>query len=173
MKRTALLRGVGGINDWQSPRDAKFARWCAERPFTLLWPAPTSARHAGVPQAFDRGLVRDHYALIRTGRCWRRCPRRQRRCTWRAASERKPGVRYVYTGHIYDPEGQSTYCHGCKALLIGRDCYELTAWSVTAEGRCQRCGTPCAGVFEETHGRWGQRRQRVTVRPLTAHAAPR
>ena len=83
------------------------------------------------------------------------------------------GLRYVYTGNIHDPEGQSTYCHGCKALLIGRDWYELTAWNLTTEGQCQRCGTPCAGVFEETHGRWGQRRQRVTVRPLAAHVAPR
>ena len=83
------------------------------------------------------------------------------------------GLRYVYTGNIHDPEGQSTYCHGCKAVLIGRDWYELTAWNLATEGRCQRCGTPCAGVFEETHGRWGQRRQRVTVRPLAAHVAPR
>ena len=84
------------------------------------------------------------------------------------------GLRHVYTGNVHDPEGQSTYCHGCEALLIGRDWYELTAWHLTTEGRCQRCGTPCAGVFEETHGRWGQRRQRVTVRPLPAHAvAPR
>jgi len=83
------------------------------------------------------------------------------------------GLRYVYTGNIHDPEGQSTYCHGCKALLIGRDWYELTAWNLITEGRCQRCGTPCAGVFEETHGRWGQRRQRVTVPPLAAHVAPR
>jgi pyruvate formate lyase activating enzyme len=30
------------------------------------------------------------------------------------------GLRYVYTGNVHDPEGQSTYCHGCKAVLIGR-----------------------------------------------------
>ena len=41
------------------------------------------------------------------------------------------GLRYVYTGNIHDPEGQSTYCHGCGAALIGRDWYELTAWNLT------------------------------------------
>ena len=81
------------------------------------------------------------------------------------------GLRYVYTGNIHDPEGQSTYCHACQALLIGRNWYELLAWNLTAEGRCQRCGTLCAGVFEETHGRWGQRRQRATVPPVAAYAA--
>jgi len=41
------------------------------------------------------------------------------------------GLRYVYTGNVHDPEGQSTYCRGCEALLIGRDWYELTAWHLT------------------------------------------
>jgi pyruvate formate lyase activating enzyme len=80
------------------------------------------------------------------------------------------GLRYVYTGNIHDPEGQSTYCHACDGLLIGRDWYELTAWNLS-EGRCRRCGTPCAGIFEETHGRWGRARQRVTVQALADHAA--
>ena len=38
------------------------------------------------------------------------------------------GARYVYTGNVRDPEGESTSCHGCGALLIGRDRYNLTAW---------------------------------------------
>src|SRR5262249_3572443 len=83
------------------------------------------------------------------------------------------GLRYVYTGNIHDPEGQSTYCHACNEPLIGRDWFELTAWHLTADGRCERCGAPCAGVFEAGHGRWGQRRQRVTVRPLAEESAPR
>jgi hypothetical protein len=36
------------------------------------------------------------------------------------------GLRYVYTGNVHDDAGGSTYCHGCGALLIGRDWYELT-----------------------------------------------
>ena len=33
------------------------------------------------------------------------------------------GVRYAYTGNVRDEAGQSTYCHGCGAKLIGRDGY--------------------------------------------------
>jgi pyruvate formate lyase activating enzyme len=73
------------------------------------------------------------------------------------------GIRYVYTGNIHDPAGQTTYCHGCGAALIGRDWYELTAWTVSAPGRCRACGTPCAGVFDAVPGRWGRRRRPVEV----------
>jgi pyruvate formate lyase activating enzyme len=57
----------------------------------------------------------------------------------------------------------STYCHGCGARLIGRDWYEITAWTLTADGRCQSCGTPCAGVFDGRPGRWGARRLPVRL----------
>jgi pyruvate formate lyase activating enzyme len=66
----------------------------------------------------------------------------------------KNGVRYAYTGNIYDPEGDSTYCHQCKQRLIERDRYVIGDWGLTAEGACRRCGTPCAGVFENGPGRW-------------------
>jgi pyruvate formate lyase activating enzyme len=74
------------------------------------------------------------------------------------------GIRYVYTGNIHDPAGQTTYCHGCGAALIGRDWYELTAWNLSVDGGCAKCGTHCHGVFEAVAGRWGQRRQPVRVR---------
>jgi pyruvate formate lyase activating enzyme len=73
------------------------------------------------------------------------------------------GIRYVYTGNIHDPAGQTTYCHACGAVLIGRDWYDLTAWTLSAEGRCVECGTPCAGVFDAAHGSWGRRRQSIRV----------
>jgi pyruvate formate lyase activating enzyme len=73
------------------------------------------------------------------------------------------GLRYVYTGNVHDPEGQSTYCHGCGKTLIGRDWYEITAWHLTAAGRCDACGTPCAGVFDPTPGDWGSKRLPVRL----------
>jgi pyruvate formate lyase activating enzyme len=73
------------------------------------------------------------------------------------------GLRYVFTGNIRDSEGQSTYCHHCNQLLIGRDWYDLTAWNLDAGSRCSRCGTVCAGVFEAVPGAWGARRQMVRV----------
>jgi len=71
------------------------------------------------------------------------------------------GVRYAYTGNVYDPEGGSTYCHHCGKRLIGRDGYTLTEWNLLGEGECRFCGTRCAGVFEPRPGHWGARRQPV------------
>jgi pyruvate formate lyase activating enzyme len=76
---------------------------------------------------------------------------------------REAGLRYVFTGNIHDPAGQATYCHACEAVLIGRDWYDITAWHLTADGRCGACGTPCPGVFEPRPGHWGRRRRRVAV----------
>ncbi len=74
------------------------------------------------------------------------------------------GLRYVYTGNVHDPEGDTTWCHACGASLIERDWYELVAWNLDAEGRCRKCHAPCAGVFEPVPGTWGRRRQAVRLR---------
>jgi pyruvate formate lyase activating enzyme len=75
----------------------------------------------------------------------------------------KNGVRYAFTGNIHDPAGQATYCHECRALLIGRDGFEITAWNLTGEGRCKSCGAPCRGVFERAPGTWGPKRRPVAM----------
>jgi len=72
------------------------------------------------------------------------------------------GLRYVYTGNIQDPQGQSTYCHECGAVVIGRHGYDITTWRLD-HGRCRSCGTACAGVFEDEPGRWGSRRMPVKL----------
>jgi pyruvate formate lyase activating enzyme len=76
------------------------------------------------------------------------------------------GLRYVYTGNVHDEQGASTYCYKCGERLVGRDWYELTAWNLTAEGRCTHCGTLCAGVFDGPPGRWGGRRLPVRLSDL-------
>jgi pyruvate formate lyase activating enzyme len=78
---------------------------------------------------------------------------------------REAGLRYVYTGNVHDPAGDSTWCHACGGLLIGRDWYELTGWGLDAHGCCKDCGAPVAGVFEPVPGRWGRRRQPVRFAP--------
>ncbi|HZD03953.1 MAG TPA: AmmeMemoRadiSam system radical SAM enzyme, partial [Longimicrobiales bacterium] len=50
------------------------------------------------------------------------------------------GVRYAYTGNIHDREGQSTRCHACGAVLVGRDGYTLFDWNLEADGACRFCG---------------------------------
>jgi pyruvate formate lyase activating enzyme len=73
------------------------------------------------------------------------------------------GVRYAYTGNIQDETGDSTYCHKCGYKVIGRDRYVLTAWNLTPSGECQRCGEPCAGIYDLKPGNWGSRRQPVRL----------
>jgi pyruvate formate lyase activating enzyme len=73
------------------------------------------------------------------------------------------GVRHAYTGNVVDPEGHSTYCAACHALLIGRDWHQLTAWHLDPQGRCSACGEPLPGVFERGPGDWGSRRLPVAL----------
>jgi pyruvate formate lyase activating enzyme len=73
------------------------------------------------------------------------------------------GVRHAYTGNVVDPEGHSTYCSACHALLIGRDWHQLTAWHLDPEGRCRTCGEPLPGRFEGGPGEWGGRRLPVAI----------
>ncbi len=73
------------------------------------------------------------------------------------------GERFVYTGNVHDPSGQSTFCHDCGALLIERDWYRLGTWALSDAGRCAVCGTQCPGVFEAEPGHWGSRRRPVRM----------
>lgn len=73
---------------------------------------------------------------------------------------RQRGLHYVYTGNIYDPEGNSTWCPACGSCVIQRDGYEITGWQLK-QNRCARCGCPIAGHFSEHPGHWGARRQPV------------
>jgi pyruvate formate lyase activating enzyme len=82
------------------------------------------------------------------------------------------GLHYVYTGNVYDPAGQATHCYVCNAVLIGRNWYDLTAWNLSADGRCAQCGTRCHGVFENEAGRWGRRRMPLRLRPTLEQFAP-
>ncbi len=68
------------------------------------------------------------------------------------------GLRYVYTGNVRDPEGQTTFCAGCGAPLVGRDGYEIFEWGLIPGGRCRACGSLCPGTFDATPGSWGARR---------------
>jgi pyruvate formate lyase activating enzyme len=75
----------------------------------------------------------------------------------------RTGLRYVYTGNVHDAAGGSTYCHECGQKLIGRDWYEITAWNLTDNGGCGRCGASCAGVFDGLAGAWGRKRRPLFV----------
>src|SRR3954451_9518957 len=69
------------------------------------------------------------------------------------------GLRYVYTGNVHDEATQTTWCHGCGAALVGRDWSAITAWGLTEDAGCRRCGQACRGVLEARPGPWGPRRR--------------
>jgi pyruvate formate lyase activating enzyme len=73
------------------------------------------------------------------------------------------GVRYAYTGNVHDLRGGSTICHSCGQTLIARDWYTLETWSLTDDGCCASCGTPCAGIFDGPPGTWGAKRLPVRI----------
>ena len=68
--------------------------------------------------------------------------------------------------NIHDPAGQSTYCHQCDQLLIGRDWYDLIAWNLDADGRRNHCGAALRRrASRGMSGTWGRRRQMAMVAP--------
>jgi pyruvate formate lyase activating enzyme len=75
----------------------------------------------------------------------------------------KNSVRHAYVGNVHDESSDSTYCHECGHVLIGRDWYQLNGWHLTPNGCCEQCGTLCAGVFEAIPGTWGPRRLPVRL----------
>ena len=74
------------------------------------------------------------------------------------------GLRYVYTGNVVDPTGQSTRCHRCGEMVIGRSQHTVTYWNLNDRNSCTTCGTECPGVFDpDGPGAWGERRLPVRL----------
>lgn len=73
----------------------------------------------------------------------------------------KAGLKFAYTGNIYDNSTQSTYCPHCAQIVIERDWFKLGAYKIK-DGACAICGTTIPGVFEDKKGNWGPRRLPVT-----------
>jgi pyruvate formate lyase activating enzyme len=56
------------------------------------------------------------------------------------------GLKYVYTGNIRYPEGESTFCYNCGKLLISRHGYS-TEISNLKGNKCLNCEATIEGVF--------------------------
>ncbi len=54
------------------------------------------------------------------------------------------GIHYVYVGNAAYPEGNNTYCHNCKKLLIERVGYFIPTYDLE-ENRCKFCRTVIPG----------------------------
>jgi pyruvate formate lyase activating enzyme len=76
---------------------------------------------------------------------------------------REHGLRYVYTGNVHDPAGQTTHCPGCDAAVVVRDWYEIRQYQLTGAGACVHCGAQVSGVYDGPVGGWGSRRLPVRL----------
>jgi pyruvate formate lyase activating enzyme len=57
----------------------------------------------------------------------------------------RAGLRYVYSGNVWDSDGESTRCAECHALCLERHGFTVGRIGM-AGGKCRRCGAPIAGV---------------------------
>jgi pyruvate formate lyase activating enzyme len=65
---------------------------------------------------------------------------------------RKSGLNYVYIGNVPGHPDESTYCPGCKKILIKRYGYEILEYNLDAKDRCKFCGnkTPIVGPLSKS-----------------------
>jgi pyruvate formate lyase activating enzyme len=73
------------------------------------------------------------------------------------------GLKYVYTGNMFDAQTQSTYCPHCNTCVIERDWFKLGAYHIR-DNNCAFCGQKVHGVFEKDKGNWGPRRVPVSFK---------
>jgi pyruvate formate lyase activating enzyme len=57
------------------------------------------------------------------------------------------GIHYAYVGNVARHEGNNTYCHKCKKLLIERQGYSIPTYNLAGD-RCKFCGTRIPGVWD-------------------------
>jgi len=56
------------------------------------------------------------------------------------------GIRYVYVGNVPGHEGNNTYCHNCRKLLVERKGYLIPTYNLVGN-RCKFCNSVIAGVW--------------------------
>jgi pyruvate formate lyase activating enzyme len=56
------------------------------------------------------------------------------------------GIRYVYVGNVPGHEGNNTYCHNCRKLLVERKGYLIPIYNL-AGNRCKFCKSVIPGVW--------------------------
>ena len=84
----------------------------------------------------------------------------------------KNGLHHVYVGNVRDPARQSTLCAHCGTRVIGRNGYQITAYSLDEKGSCPTCQTPVPGVWAKRAGTWGARRLGVDMARFASVASP-
>jgi len=57
------------------------------------------------------------------------------------------GIRYVYVGNVPRHEGNNTYCHDCKKLLVERQGYLIPNYNLIGN-QCKFCNARIPGVWD-------------------------
>jgi len=57
------------------------------------------------------------------------------------------GLKYVYVGNIISKEYESTYCPGCKNIVIEREGYKVKS-HLNEKGECPYCGYKIEGIWK-------------------------
>jgi pyruvate formate lyase activating enzyme len=73
------------------------------------------------------------------------------------------GLRFVYTGNVHDPEGQTTSCPACGHAVVVRDWYVIKEYGLDDAGTCRACGATMPGRYDGPVGTWGPRRLPVLI----------
>lgn len=59
------------------------------------------------------------------------------------------GIKFCYTGNVYNREGQTTYCPECKTKLIERDWHSVDK-NLLKGNSCPVCGKKIPGIFSNS-----------------------
>lgn len=59
----------------------------------------------------------------------------------------KEGMKYVYIGNVPGHEGEHTYCHRCKKMIVERRGYSISQNNLR-NGRCGYCAAAIPGVWK-------------------------
>lgn len=104
-----------------------------------------------------------HFSAFHPDYKMRDLPRTPPETLTRARAQAKDaGLEYVYVGNVQDTMRQSTNCPKCSNLLIERTRYAVSEFRIQ-DGACGSCGHTVAGVFEDSPGTWGEKRELVTL----------
>jgi pyruvate formate lyase activating enzyme len=60
----------------------------------------------------------------------------------------KAGLKYVYIGNLPGHQAESTSCHGCGRLIIGRRGYQIGEVHLK-DGACAYCGAAIPGIWKQ------------------------
>ncbi len=58
----------------------------------------------------------------------------------------KQGIHYVYLGNVPNHDGNHTFCHNCRKLLIKRQGFYIPVYNLNGN-QCRFCGTKIPGVW--------------------------